>query len=225
MPRSDKGQIRITDRDIKILRWIGEQYVVRLDTLQKLLGRDALQETREEGFVRESAARRVIARWKQERLVETHKFFFNQPIWVWLSGKGLSDVGLDFKYWKPSASTTLNHYHEVNEIRLKTEGQSFANQITWVGERYLRKAHHNEAGFHIPDAEVIWGERTLAVEVELTQKSVQRVEDIVQLLAHQYAGVWYFVSPQASAIVERTTQGYGKQFLVQKWPHREAPHR
>jgi hypothetical protein len=38
-PRCDRGQIQVTERDLWVLRWIGEQYAVRLDHLQELLGR------------------------------------------------------------------------------------------------------------------------------------------------------------------------------------------
>ena len=36
--RRDAGEIRLTDRDLWALRWIGEQYAVRMDQLRRLLG-------------------------------------------------------------------------------------------------------------------------------------------------------------------------------------------
>jgi hypothetical protein len=39
--RSDKGSIKITERDLVILRFVGEQYAVRMDQLARLLKRPA----------------------------------------------------------------------------------------------------------------------------------------------------------------------------------------
>ena len=37
MPRrSDYGQVRATERDLYLLKWIGEQYAVRVDQLKEL---------------------------------------------------------------------------------------------------------------------------------------------------------------------------------------------
>ncbi len=39
MPRRDTGQIKLMERDVHALRWIGEQRTVRVDHLQRLIGR------------------------------------------------------------------------------------------------------------------------------------------------------------------------------------------
>ncbi len=60
--RSDKGKVTITPRDEAVLCWIGEQYAVRLDQLQVLLGRDAQGQTQSEDLVSADTARRVCGR-------------------------------------------------------------------------------------------------------------------------------------------------------------------
>ena len=60
--RSDKGSIKITERDLSVLRFIGEQYAVRADQLARLLKRPA------EGALSESGTRAVFTRWEKAGL-------------------------------------------------------------------------------------------------------------------------------------------------------------
>ena len=203
-PRSDKGLIRLTDRDLLTLNWIGEQYAVRLDVLQRLLGRDTQQATKEPGSVTESTARRVVGRWKAEGLVESRKFFFGKPEWVWLTTAGLTQMNLPYRIWSPKVST-LNHFHSVNLVRMHIEA-SYEEPFTWQSERSLRRRYQNDRSRHISDAELHHSQGAIGIEVELTQKSQRRVIDIVRKLAHQYDQVWYFVN-QATDPVVRTTVG------------------
>lgn len=198
--RSDKGKTQITDRDITVLTWIGEQYAVRLDSLQQLLGRYAVQETVIPGLVGEPGAHRVIKRWEQEGLVESRKFFYRKPHWVWLTGKGLSQMNLDFKPREPKVSM-LNHYHDVNEVRLLFEAQ-LGTAAVWHCERSMRKERQGDKLFHIPDGEIHYQDAVYAVEIELTQKSAKRTAAIVRKLDAQYDGIWYFVNDVTRRSVE-----------------------
>ena len=49
--RSDKGTTKLSPRDIRCLRWIGEQYAIRFDQLQVLVGEEPGAETKEAGKV------------------------------------------------------------------------------------------------------------------------------------------------------------------------------
>lgn len=203
--RSDKGLIRFNDRDLASLRWIGEQYAVRLDTLQDLLGRLAAQSTKEPDRVQESTARRVVARWEQEKLVGRRKFFFAEPDWIWLTGRGLHQMDLPYKSWTPKVSQ-LNHLHDVNGVRLRVE-QNYAEKAAWRGERTLRLQYRKRSGWHVPDAEVVTqAGAVIAVEVELTQKSRARVDEIVRRLTDQYDRVWYFVNASTRPVIADATR-------------------
>lgn len=206
--RSDKGLIRLTDRDLLTLRWIGEQYAVRLDILQRLLGRDTQQVTKEPGIVTESTARRVIGRWKAEGLVESRKFFFGKPEWVWLTTDGLSQMNLQYRTWSPKVST-LNHFHGVNQVRLRIE-KNYEESFTWRSERALRRAYRDDKGVHVPDAELLHEAGVIGIEVELTQKSQQRLSDIMEKLAHQYEQVWYFVNQMTEQAVRAAIADFGE---------------
>lgn len=211
-PRRDKGQIRLNSRDITVLTWIGEQYAVRLDTLQRLLGREAQQATKVEGQVSESTARRVLERWKQERLVSSRKWFYGEPEWVWLTAHGLRQMELPFKAGQPSVAL-LSHVHLVNLLRLYTEA-TYKEFKQWRGERLLRQLHRGDSGFHIPDGEVVTDTGVIAIEVERTLKSRPRVEQIVQTLSHHYQRVWFFVTPETRPLVTEATARQRDRFTL-----------
>lgn len=209
-PRRDKGLIRLTDRDLIVLRWIGEQYAIRLDILQLLLGRDAKQETKTPGLVTESTARRVVGRWKAEGLVESRKFFFGKPEWVWLTTAGLSQMNMAYRTWSPKVST-LGHLHRVNQVRLYIE-QGYEEAFVWQGERALRKTYRDERSVHVPDAELVTRSGVIGIEVELTQKSQNRLSDIMDKLAHQYEQVWYFVNQSTESVIHAAIAEYTDKF-------------
>lgn len=199
-PRIDKGSIRLTDRDLRCVRWIGEQYTVRFDTLQKLLGREPQQDHSAvpvHGVLSERNTRRAIRRWFDEDLVVYKKILFAEPGYVWLTALGLKAAHLDYKPYQPAVAS-LPHSHVLNELRLKLEGR-YQARLTWVAERELRRGHERldkdkRRGWHLPDAVVTLDQKAIAIEVELTQKTDRRLTETVERLTQQYQGVWYFVS-------------------------------
>ena len=209
--RSDKGLIRLTDRDLKTLTWVGEQYAVRIDTLQELLGRDTRQPTKADGCVSASTARRVVGRWKQERLADVRKYFYREPEWIWLTRKGLKQMNLDYSTWSPSVST-LNHLHDLNKIRSRIEDQF--PECHWRSERSLRRKNRKNTRTHIADGEVHLSGQVIAIELELTQKSKKRVSRIARKLRSQYDRIWYFVNEQTRAVIERATEGQADKFRL-----------
>lgn len=216
-PRRDKGQIRLNCRDLTLLTWVGDQYAIRLDSLQVLLGRSAQQVTKVEGQVSESTARQVIARWKQEDLVATRKFFYREPEWIWLTSNGLRQVDFSFKFWLPSVGK-LPHFHLVNQVRLRTE-QSYAPLQQWRGERLLRQEHRGDTRFHVPDGEVVTKmQEVIAIEVERTLKPRRRAQEIIENLSRHYQRIWYFVTPMTRAVIAESVADYQAQFRLYDLP-------
>lgn len=211
--RSDRGLIRYNDRDAYTLTWIGQQYGIRLDMLQKLLGFQAQQPTRLPGLLGTSSTRRVLARWRQESLIEVRKLHGEQPHWVWLTRRGLSQMGLDFRQCSPKLGM-LTHLHHVNALRTQMERQ-FAADMTWYSERQLRQQYGRRSRRHIPDGEAELAQGLFAVEVELTRKSQSRVETIIHKLLHQqYAGVWFFVNAQTRPVIEAAIRIKPERFAL-----------
>ena len=211
--RADYGKIRLNHRDLEMLGWLAEQYAVRLDCLELLLGRTAFQPTRVQGQVQTSTARRVVQRWLNAELVGCRKLFFGQPSWLWLTGQGLRHFDLAFQRWTPKVGQ-LQHLHDVNCVRLRIEAE-YRKSVRWRCERVLRRQYRQHVGWHIPDGEVCTvSGATVGVEVELTPKSRPRVAKIVQRLARQYDQIWFFVNPRTRPVIAEATQPFGDFFQL-----------
>ena len=199
--RSDKGSIKITERDLAILRFVGEQYAVRADQLTRLLKRPA------PGTLSESATRAVIARWEKAGLTQSKKVVADEPRFVWLTRRGLDEVGFAFKPWSPTAAS-LAHIFWTNQVRMHTEERHPGS--AWRSERELRKGRVMQSistiERHEVDAEIVLAQGTVAVEVELSAKSVERRRSIMGEVAGRYATVWYFAAPQVRGLLEQTRQ-------------------
>lgn len=197
--RSDKGSIKITERDLAVLGFIGEQYAVRHDQLARLLRRPAT------GSLSESATRAVLARWEKAGLASSRKIIGDEPKFVWLTRSGLDEVGLPFKPWTPTAAS-LAHLFWTNQVRMHTEARH--PDAAWRSERELRKGRVMQSVStgqdHAVDAEILLSEGVVGVEVELTAKSVERRRSIMAEVVSRYATVWYFAPRNVAALLEET---------------------
>jgi hypothetical protein len=192
--RSDTGT-RLTQRDIYTIWLMGEQYALRFDQLQRILGAQAGAETKENDLLSDAATRHAVTRWKQAGLVESRKILVDSPSWVWPTNAGLRQVGLEqWKRYEPSA-TMLHHLYWTTQARTYLQGRYPA--ATWTAERYLR-ANRTDESSHTPDGEITLNSETIPIEVELTAKSAARLRRILDDLLSEYRGqVWYFVSKEA----------------------------
>jgi hypothetical protein len=193
----------LTDRDLWALRWIGEQYAVRMDQLSRLLGSQPGGETSVEGTLSERRTRRIVERWTQARLVETRKILYAEPGWVWLSRAGLRVVDLQVKYLEPRP-IWLSHVFWCGEVRRQLEGVDGA--VEWRSERLLYAFGSALNPHHLPDAELVVGNSTVAIEVELTPKHLKRLVDIVAWHSHDYQQTRYYVAPAAERGVRRAIE-------------------
>ena len=202
--RQDRGRIRRTERDLRTLRWIGEQYAIRVDHLQRVLGRQARQGTQEPATLGSETTRELVQRWKQAGLVESAVLVYTQPGWVWLTQHGPAQVELAYQIWKPKVQG-LHHLYAINQVRLWVEEHQPA--AIWRGERQLR----HERGTvrapmwqeHRPDAEVELSGQRVAIEVELSEKASGRLTAILYELARTYTGIWYFCSLATKGVLQR----------------------
>jgi hypothetical protein len=213
--RSDKGRITLTPRDLAVLPWIGEQYAARLDQVAQLLGRVAERPTQKEGIVQITTAQRVLRRWQALGVVQSRYIIAREPPWIYLSGKGLHELGLPFRFYTPTAALTAHRYW-TNHVRLWVERHYPSDR--WISERVLSKARENtaDAAQHLVDAEIHRSDAegepiVIAVEVELTVKEAGRSESIMRELAERYDGIWYFTTAATHDAVERTIERLGEE--------------
>ena len=177
--RADAGLVRVSERDLRLLRFIGEQYAVTLPQLATLMGRSL------------HAARWLRERWQRVGWVEGRAVLVGQPVFVWLTRRGRRAAGVEHPLWRPTPGA-LAHVAAVNDVRLDVERRH--PEAAWVSERDLRRGDPRPR-VHRPDGVVVIGGREVAVEVELTQKERRRAARIMRELVAGYGSVAYFAAP------------------------------
>lgn len=185
----------MTERDLRLLRFIGEQYAVTLPQLATLMGRS------------HHAARWLRERWQRAGWVDGRAILVGRPVFVWLTRRGTRAAGIEHPLWRPTPGA-LAHVVAVTEVRLDVEARR--PNASWVSERELRRADPRPR-VHRPDGLVAIGEREVAIEVELTQKERRRAARIMRELVASYGSVTYFAAPAPrrllSGLAEKVGQG------------------
>jgi hypothetical protein len=134
-------------RDLEVLAWAGEQYAVRMDQLESLLGcRRTVQ--------------RTVARLRDQHLAVTRRLLVGEPAWVLPTAAGLRACGSSFRVWEPRLAFVA-HVAAVNEVRMHVHARS--PEAEWVCERRLTR--ERESSEHLPDAVVLLDGQRVAVEV------------------------------------------------------------
>jgi hypothetical protein len=199
--RSDKGTVLITERDRRVLKWIAEQYAVRFDDIHSLLAQEASFGAKMPGHISENAARQVIARWQRAGWASSRKILVADPAWVWVTPKGLRELGYSFKFYALTLSR-IDHLNAINKTRLRVE-REYPHAI-WVSERQL----HDNVSFqrgsyraHMPDGYVQLLDRIIAIEVELTPKDIRILQKNLRELTENYQEVWYFVRKKVITVL------------------------
>lgn len=188
-------RVEQTERDLLALRWIGEQYGIRLDALRVLLGRLSPAAPATPGRVAERTARDTVARWERAGLATSHRLL--RQCWITPTPEGLRRAGLDgYDRWA-LPFTRLRHVHASGLVRLAFEATWPDRE--WVSERRLHKERRFDR-WHVPDAAVGVGPLpeegpapVLAIEVELVLKGQRRLwDEVLSKLAPGTQGICYF---------------------------------
>jgi hypothetical protein len=192
-PRRDKGQPLWTPRDLAMLVWMADQYAVRRDHLAVLLGQRAEAQTKVPGQLADTTVKDWVHRWRRVGIIESRRVLLEAPGWVWVTREGLEHLEVAYRYWEPK-ERGLAHLHAINQVRLLVEQRQPA--AIWRSERWLHSeqpvARQQSDLTHRPDAEVLLGPQTVAIEVERSAKAPQRLPAICYELARRYDGIWYF---------------------------------
>jgi hypothetical protein len=221
----------ITDRDVAVLRWLGQQYAARSDVLRVLLGRLSPGSPRIEGQLAETTLRDVVARWEDRGLVERDRLLGH--LWVAPTPKALRLVGLEVRAWS-FVIPQLAHVHAVGVVRLALE-PSIPPGGRWLSERELRR----EAGKSlVPDGAVqlpedltveagsgLYGEdvdplpKRIAVEVELTRKGAARLREAWTRPRHgRWARTAYYAPPEVAGYLSGQLARIRPRHPIQVYP-------
>ncbi|SRR5579883_94256 len=194
--RRDQGP-RLTERDLACLRWIAQQYAIRLDQLQRLLLWHTPEVDRAKvrvGTDRLSKERtyKTLARWDALGLIEYGNILDGESRWIWLTAKGLREIGSPLRYNKPS-TVRLSHLYFCNQVRLWIESRRPEDH--WQSEREIKAEHQQlergERQYHLPDAVLYAANgKVSAIEVELQPKTRDQVEGILTELELCYRSIF-----------------------------------
>jgi hypothetical protein len=187
-----------TARDLTALRFVGEQYAVRLDVAGVLLTRLSTADPERGTQLSRRAVREQLGRWEQAGWAERRRLLGHT--WVTLTRAGLRLCGLEFEVWSP-ALDRLDHHHAAAVVRLAREPLPGAGG--WVCERALWR-RRGKASWHLADAALPapiptgWAQQGISeawelVEVELTQKARPRMVAALKTRPPHTAAVTYYV--------------------------------
>lgn len=209
--------MQFTDRDIRILTWIGEQFIVNSQELDRLLCFDAEKHHLQQ--IGEYFVRDLVNRWKRAGLVQT-AYQLKRGRHVFLTAQGIRATGLPYVPRTPGISDVshLTHHDGVNMVRLALEREAwkYRQVISWIPERSLlqqekleAKQHPHQPKLHRPDAVIHTGEENLAIEVEKAYKRPSKLKGVLQgyLYTDRYTQVRYYCeTPAIQQSIERTLQ-------------------
>jgi hypothetical protein len=196
--RRDAGRRALTGRDLAALRWIGEQYAVRLDVAGVLLSRLSPEPG---GLLSRRTVRDQADRWEQAGWISRHRLLGHT--WLTTTSAGLRHAGLELDPWKPAA-VRLAHHHAVALVRLAREPAP--GGAGWVCERELWR-RRGKATWHLADGALpvevpaLWQQRGIGeafelIEVELHQKSRRRVLAALKTPPPSTRLVTYYTTPE-----------------------------
>jgi hypothetical protein len=139
--RSDAGQVRVTQRDVAVLRWLSEMYGAPLSVVAELYG------------VGQRDTRRHAARLEQAGFASRQ----HAPAGVWLvpTRKGLRYAGLEYEMWS-LVGWKADHLAAVCRMRLALERQYPG--AGWESERAYRERWHG-TGPECGSRMASWGSR------------------------------------------------------------------
>jgi hypothetical protein len=209
--RRDAGALQITDRDVAVLSWIAQQYCMSYDQLHRLLALYGDSPRKDVEKVSYSATLNAVQRWLQLGLIDTpQKILRGYTTHVWLSRRGLHQLGLPYAYYVPRAAS-IPHFYAVNAVRLNL--QRFHLSAVWEPGRTLRlqSDRQPEAAERqtLPDAELhVSKVPIIAIQVYEQQRldtvyKLQDVTRILSLLATSYTRLWCFVPLETVTTIQQ----------------------
>lgn len=181
---------RLTERDLKIAKWVAEQQAVRLDTISQLLE-----------FLgtpcKPRNLRRLAERWENAGLLKRQQILADLPLILWPTTQAMRLTDFDDKrVEKQPPITTLHHTLAVSRVRLAYE----TTGSLWTPERLLRQKF---SGQHLADGMATYENKRALVEVELTRKKKERLQNIISSNARTPGidQVHYWTTPELRPFV------------------------
>lgn len=202
--------MRVSRRDLSLLRVVGEDGGARLSLLRQLLaihGAQADGGWRTEGVRTEGAARHWADRMVRAGYLRNTRILGGP--WFTLTPAGARLVDLLDAEGNASprvveAALVVEHTSVVSRLRLHL--QAAEPDAEWVPERtfWQRQRQQRAVKFRRPDGALRFADRTVGVEVELHRKDADDYRPIVGMSHPDLAEVWWYCPPTMVAWLQRT---------------------
>lgn len=176
--RWDAGVVRPTERDLRVLRWVGEQFGAPLPVVADLYG------------VSLAVARRQVGRLVRAGLAVREYGPMGQ-LWLVPTRRGLRYAGLEYERW---SLVGWKGDHVAGVARLRLALLRLHPDATWTSERAIRSRWANSGArvrfadgqLDLPDG------RCVGVELELHRKKRHEYEGIGRDVDPAFDEVWWF---------------------------------
>jgi hypothetical protein len=178
----------ITERELTVLRWAGEQYAVPMALLAELLVQDHR--------VPAGSAPRLASRTAErlERLGYAGRPHAVGRWWLVPTRTGLRAAGLDYRVWDLAKHEwSLNHL--VMTARLRLHLAAAYPEATWESDRAIRARWHGSgARTRLADGGLWWPDGgAVGIELERYVKRPSRYQGAVLDVDPAWTdGVWWF---------------------------------
>lgn len=159
----------LSERDLELLHFVAEQYLVTLSQLAYLAGRS------------ERTARWLRTRWQRAGLIAAAKLLVDEPTVIWLTRPGLAALGLAWKTVRPSYETVARATLAV-EVRLAA--QERYPQAEWLSRRAL--ANCPRARHPLPDGILSRGQGTVAIVAAVTELDQRQRKHLLDSLIWEH---------------------------------------
>jgi len=244
-PQADTEVAHLRQRDLDILRLIGEQTAYRFDQLQALLARHPDTRAKDPTFLSPSQTSTLIQRWKRLGLATYRKIHHHEPGWISLTQRGLALVGISARSLVPPYAE-LNHLFWVNETRVLVEERYGSRPgFQWESEREYQRMHEHfktqqkhesdisippeYQSSHHPDAVLRYcleedpdaPEITGAIEIELCQKAYPTWKKVFVDLTRFFDSAHYYVDPAIKPSLEKALEQFQNEERAFGDPERE----
>ena len=203
---TQKGVQLLSERDIRLLRLVCEQYLVSIPQLAYISGRS------------ERTARWLRTRWERAGLVQGGQLFVGDSTFVWAGGQGLSLCGYRWKpvkpkLWARSAAAAV-------EVRLAVEEQYRGASI----ETRRMLSHGASDRTSPPDLLFTAGSRRVGVYVEQRDYLTRdQLDEWLGVRAHGYGHVIFVVHPRHATTLEAMVDAQGMGYRTSVVSFRRDP--
>jgi hypothetical protein len=205
----------ITERELRLLRWVGEQYAAPMTLVASLLG-----ELPTDGRLTRRAAARL------QQLGYADRYPLLRRVWLVPTSAGLRAAGLPYRHWSPERHEwSARHIEACGRLRLYLERHRPDGR--WESERAIRSRWDGSgARVRLADGGLWWPDGSATgVELELHIKRADRYNAAVADQDPAWTdGVWWFTpAEQMRLLASRLAAAGASRFDVCETPEGVAP--